>query len=73
MTVINILMAPQYLNNNHVLRNNVSRRSIVPCCLHAEQWYVIITFDVTWTAGITNKLPGAGIQTSYVHSSIINE
>ena len=24
MTVIHILMAPQYLNNNHVLRNNVS-------------------------------------------------
>ena len=38
MPVIHILigmfnnnpMAPQYLNNNHVLRNNVSRRSIVP-------------------------------------------
>ena len=45
-------MAPQYLNNNHVtyyvLRNNVSRRSIVPRRLHAGQWYVI-TSDVTWT------------------------
>ena len=58
--------------NNHVLRNNVSRRSIVHRRLHAEQWYVIITFDVTWTAGITNKLPGAGVQTSYVHSRINN-
>ena len=28
MTVIHILMARQYLNNNHVLRNNVSRPSI---------------------------------------------
>ena len=28
MTVIHILMVPQYLNNNHVLRNNVSRHSI---------------------------------------------
>ena len=39
-----------------ILRNNVSRRSIVP----REQWYVI-TFDVTWTSGVseslTNKLP----------------
>ena len=25
MTVIHILMAPQYLNNSHVLCNNVSR------------------------------------------------
>ena len=48
MTVIHILMEPQYLNNNHVLRNNVSRRSIVIRRLHAEQWYVI-TSDVTWT------------------------
>ena len=29
MTVIHILMAPQYTNNSHVLRNNVSRHSIV--------------------------------------------
>ena len=44
MTVIHFLMAPHYLNNNHVtyiLRNNVSRRSIVPRRLHYEQWYVI--------------------------------
>ena len=34
--------------SRHVLRNKVSRRSIVPRRLHAEQWYVI-TFDVTWT------------------------
>ena len=50
MTVIHILMAPQYLNNSHVLRNNVNRHSI----------------------GSTNKLPGAGVQTSYVHFSITN-
>ena len=46
-------MAPQYLNNNHVtyyvISINVSRRSIVPHRLHAEQWY-LITFDVTWTS-----------------------
>ena len=29
MTVIHILMAPQYLNNSHVLRNHVNRHSIV--------------------------------------------
>ena len=28
MTVIHMLVAPQYLNSNHVLRNNVSRHSI---------------------------------------------
>ena len=28
MTVIHILMAPQYLNSSHVLRNNVSRHFI---------------------------------------------
>ena len=28
MTVIHILMIPQYLNCSHVLRNNVSRHSI---------------------------------------------
>ena len=33
-----------------ILRNNVSRRSIVPRRLHAEQWYVI-TSDVTQTPG----------------------
>ena len=43
--------------SRHVLRNNVSRRSIVPCHLHAEQWYVIIPSDVTWTHILTNKLP----------------
>ena len=30
MTVIHILMEPQYLTNSHVLRNNVSPRLIVP-------------------------------------------
>ena len=54
MTVIHILMAPQYLNNNHVLRNNVSQHSII--CVYAEQWYVI-TSDVSWTHILTNKLP----------------
>ena len=38
------------LQSRHVLRNNVSRRSIVPRRLHDEQWY-LITSDVTWTPG----------------------
>ena len=54
MTVIHILMAPHNLNNSHVLRNNVSRRLIVPRRLHAEQWYVI-TVDVTWTSRQNHK------------------
>ena len=67
MTVIDILMAPQYLNNNHITYY-VSRHSIN--CVYAEQWYVI-TSDVTWTESLTNKVTGAGVQTSFVHSSII--
>ena len=30
-----------------------------------------ITSDVTWTPGRANKVLGAGVKTSYVHSSII--
>ena len=40
--------------SRHVLRNNVSRHSSVPHRMHAEQWYVI-TFDVTWKAGVSHK------------------
>ena len=63
-------MAPEYLNNNHVTYYVITQVSVYA----AQQWYVI-TSDVTWKAGvsewITNKLPGAGVQTSYVHSSNI--
>ena len=61
-------MAPQYLKNNHVTYYIITQVGVYA----AQQWYVI-TSDVTWdsrTAGITNKLPEAGVQTSYVHSSI---
>ena len=60
-------MAPQYLNNNHVTNYAITQVGVYA----AQQWYVI-TSDVTWdsrTAGITNILPEAGVQTSYVHSS----
>ena len=66
-------MAPQYLNNYHVTYYAITLvdiRLIVPRRLHAEQWYGI-TFDVTWTESLTNKLPGAGVQTRFVHSSKI--
>ena len=61
-------MTPQYLKNNHVTYYVITQVGVYA----AQQWYVI-TSDVTWdsrTAGITNKLPEAGVQTSYVHSSI---
>ena len=61
-------MAGQYLKNNHVTYYVITQVGVYA----AQQWYVI-TSDVTWdsrTAGITNKLPEAGVQTSYVHSSI---
>ena len=49
MTVIHIVMAPHYVNSNHVTYY------VIPCksafdWVYAEQWYVIITSDVNWTA-----------------------
>ena len=37
-------MAPQYLKNNHVTYYEITQVGV-----YAEQWYVIITSDVTWT------------------------
>ena len=63
MTVIHIIMAPQYLNSNRVTYYVITCKSAFDW-VYAEQWYVIITFtfDVTWTLDIptqiiTNKLP----------------
>ena len=70
MTVMHIVMAPHYLNSSHVLRNNVQvgirlglRRTMV------RNYYVRRELD-SHPDTVTNKLPGAGVQTSYVHSSI---
>ena len=52
MTVIHMLMSPQYLNNNHVTYYVITCKSAFDW-VYAEQRYVIITFDVTWTAGWT--------------------
>ena len=49
MTVIHILMAPQYLNSNRVTYYVMTCKSAFDW-VYAEQWYVIITSDVTWTA-----------------------
>ena len=49
--------------SRHVLRNNARR------CLRRATM-VRITSDVNWTPGRANKVLGAGVQTSYVHSSI---
>ena len=64
-------MARQYLKNNHVTYYVITQVGV-----YAEQWYVL---RPTWrgtagqpesrTAGITNKVLEAGVQTSYVHSS----
>ena len=48
-------MAPQYLNNNHVLRNNIRRRSMVPRRTIVRN-YVRRDVDIR-SEGITNKLP----------------
>ena len=49
MTVIHIVMAPQYLNSNHVTYYVITCKSAFDW-VYAEQWYVIITSDVNWTA-----------------------
>ena len=38
---------PQYLNSNHVTYYVITCKSAFDW-VYAEQWYVIITFDVTW-------------------------
>ena len=52
--------------SRHVLRNNARR------CLRRTTM-VRITSDVNWTPGRANKVIGAGVETSYVHSSIIDQ
>ena len=49
MTVIHIVMTPQYLNSNHVTYNVITCTSAFDW-VFAEQWYVIITSDVNCTA-----------------------
>ena len=39
---------PQYLNSNHVTYYVIACKSAFDW-VYAEQWYVIITSDVTWT------------------------
>ena len=58
-------MAPLYLNNNHVTYYVITQVGVYA----AQQWYVI-TSDVTWDSRSESQIPGAGVQTSYVHSSI---
>ena len=48
MTVIHIIMAPQYLNINHVTYYVITCKSAFDL-VYAEQWYLLITSDVTWT------------------------
>ena len=49
MTVIHIiLMAPKYSYNNDVTYYVITCKSTFDW-VYAEQWYVIITSDVTWT------------------------
>ena len=46
MTVIHILMVPQYLYSNNVTYYVITCKSAFDW-VYAEQWYVIITSDVT--------------------------
>ena len=52
MTVIHILKTPHYLNSKHVTYYVITCKSAFDW-VYAEQWYVIITFDVTWTPGVS--------------------
>ena len=48
MTVIHILMGPQYSYSNDVTYYVITCKSAFDW-VYAEQWYVIITSDVMWT------------------------
>ena len=39
---------PQYLSSNHVTYYVITCKSAIEW-VYAEQWYVMITSDVTWT------------------------
>ena len=58
MTVIHIIMTPQYLNSDHVTYYVITCKSAFDW-VYAEQWYVIITFDVTKTIHVFLKCLGA--------------
>ena len=61
-------MARHYLKNNHVTYYVITQVGV-----YAEQWYVLRpTWRGTagWTEWAPNKLLEAGVETSYVHSSI---
>ena len=46
MTVIHIIMG--LINSNHVTYYVITCNSAFDC-VYTEQWYIIITSDVTWT------------------------
>ena len=48
MTVIHYSNGPQYLNSDHVTYYVITCKSVFDW-VYTEQWYVIITSDVTWT------------------------
>ena len=48
MTVIHYYNGPQYLNSDHVTYYVITCKSAFDW-VDTEQWYVIITSDVTWT------------------------
>ena len=79
MTVIHIiLMAPYIQTNNEelYLYNNDVTYYVITCksafdWVYAEQWYVITRRTPGVSEILLNKLLEAGVQTSFVHSSII--
>ena len=48
LTVIHYSNGPQYLNSDHVTYYGITCTSAFDW-VYTEQWYVIITSDVTWT------------------------
>ena len=54
MTVIHILMAPQYLHNNRNIRNNISRHSIGSSPNNGTQLLRSTCVDIP-TSELTNK------------------
>ena len=63
MTVMHMIMMAPYIQTNneelYLYKNDVTYYVITYKSafdwVYAEQWYVIITFDVTWNPGVTHK------------------
>ena len=68
--VKHILIVPQYLNSNHVTYYVITCKSAFDW-VYAEQWYVIITSDVTWTEWVSEWVSESQIKLPELESKLV--